>query len=170
MVCSGDSKKEDASICFVSNTITGYLLNSGDKDSSSLIYCDKTNCSIEKKDGYFINSLNQYIIKCESSYCYISDEGSSCENNNNEAILYYDRKLETLKYGYCNGSQEVKFLDTDQYYPLSNINASSHYPIINSGRDTILIKIDKYSATQYINEKGKKNDINIDNNIYINEI
>lgn len=153
MYCIGNSNSNSPSKCSVNDKLYGYFLNYGDEDSSNLIYCDENSktCKIEKKDGYFINNLDQYIIKCESSLCNLT-EGSSCENNNNEAISYYDSNLEADKFVYCHGSKEIQFLETDKYYPLSNVKASSKYPIINSGDETILIKVDKYSATQYTDQ------------------
>jgi len=147
MYCIGNTNGAE---CTTTND-QGYFIDSGDDNSKKLIYCDNDNCISVEEDGYFINSLTEYVIRCNTISCIIISEGASCETNNNEAIIYYDETLEKNIYKYCHNYKEISFLDSEKYYPLTDIQASSKYPTIVSGSDTILLKIDKYSVIQTIN-------------------
>jgi hypothetical protein len=150
-----------SNVCMKSNGSNGYYLNSGTQDSSQLIYCNDDKCKIMKmSNGYFINSDGE-AIKCESSKCTPFEVVSkTCDNHNNELI----GSKGYMKY--CNKDTEVEFTYEDQFYPLTNVSATeSVYPgSISTGEDTILIKIDRFSATQYITNGICVNEVNTRDN------
>ncbi|OUM63641.1 hypothetical protein PIROE2DRAFT_9784, partial [Piromyces sp. E2] len=139
-------KSDYGSECYI-NTGKGYFLNNLNEKSVELIYCDDNKCQGSlRSDGYFINSSDKNVIKCSDSSCILLDSdsiGNSCTDNHNE-VIYYNNSLY-----YCSGEEMITFSSTIKYYKLSNINASSIYPVIESGDDYILLKIDQYSVTQY---------------------
>lgn len=55
-------------------------------------------------------------------------------------------KKNTFKF--CFNEKRITFKDVDQYYKLSNVESGS-FPYINKGNDTVILKIDEYSITQY---------------------
>ncbi|ORX78488.1 hypothetical protein BCR32DRAFT_282235 [Anaeromyces robustus] len=115
----------------------------------SLIYCNsESKCEVsDKNNGYFINSFNYEVIKCHQSKCTLINTNSYCSSYSNEVILNNN-----VLY-YCNGNNIISFSDDTMYYILDDINANSIYPVIESGTDTIIIMIDKYSVTQLIKKK-----------------
>lgn len=124
----------------------GYYLSSN--ETKELIECDISNkCTISNlSDGYFVNSLNNDVIKCINSVCNIINKGKACNENPNEVILSLNRLY------YCNNKNTIPFSSSDKYYELSNIDASSKYPEVVEGSDIILLRINKYSVTQYITD------------------
>lgn len=130
------------------NNGNGYYLNHGILDSKNLIYCYEGNCnSIVSNSGYYINK-NSEVTECDSSQCipFSPDYIQSCKSNVNEII--------STRYGYkyCNNNTLVQMNSEAQYYPLSDISADEDtYPVsVSSGDDTILIRVDRYSASQYL--------------------
>ncbi|OUM57860.1 hypothetical protein PIROE2DRAFT_17027, partial [Piromyces sp. E2] len=141
----------DKYICRKTNK-PGYYVND-DKDdySENLIFCNEDReCDIsEESNGYFINSLNTDVIRCSNEKCKVlKKKGSTCENNENTVIVKNNKLL------YCNYLNEVEFKDYEQYHKLENINLKLVYPRVQKGFDTMLLKIDKYSVTQYYNTYG----------------
>lgn len=136
--------QSDGSIC--SRNQQGYYLDNA--ESNKLVYCSTNNsCDIsEYNDGYFINSQDNDVIKCNNSTCDLFIPGSSCENHNNEIILYNEKLY------YCHNEEMKDIINSNYYLELSNIKASSIYPTISSGDDIILLNIDGFSITQYITE------------------
>ncbi|ORX78583.1 hypothetical protein BCR32DRAFT_270003 [Anaeromyces robustus] len=135
---------ENGSICKINEY--GYYLENG--ETKNLIYCDNNSvCEKIDKNGYFFNSFSTNVIRCHNSKCDYFSKGNSCSSKNNEVILY-DNTLY-----YCYNEEEISFSDISRFYELRNINANSLYPEITDGNDIILLKIDKFSVTQYINEK-----------------
>jgi len=125
----------------------GYYLNHGTL-GSNLIYCEDGNCNtLPNGNGFFMNDYSE-INECSSSQCqpFEPNNVQSCKYNTNEIILSND------EYKYCNQETQIQFKSEIQYYPLSNISTNpGKYPEnIISGGDTILIKVDRYSASQYI--------------------
>eukprot|EP00833_Pecoramyces_ruminatium_P018294 jgi/Orpsp1_1/1192326/evm.model.d7180000092294.1 len=147
IICGGP---ETGNTCEISNK-PGYYLNI--ENSNTLIFCDESNgCKTSSEsDGYFINSFNFDIVKCNKSNCEHINTTTSCKNHQNEVIAHDNQLF------YCHNDNEVSFSTTKKIYPLSNIKASKLYPNIEKGSDTILLKIDQYSVTQYITpDEGKQ--------------
>lgn len=147
LICDG---KDSGNVCKKSSK-PGYYLNS-ENSNSKLLYCnDKNDCKTSKEsDGYFINSFSYNYIKCSKSKCSLIDPDISCNNHQYEVILHDNQLF------YCYGKNEISFTDIAKYYSLSKVQASSIYPEITAGSDTILLKIDQYSVTQFItSDEGK---------------
>ncbi|OUM57859.1 hypothetical protein PIROE2DRAFT_17026 [Piromyces sp. E2] len=145
IICNANN---NGNICSKSKNVGYYLTYF---DPRNLIYCDASyKCTKSTlTDGFFINSLNMNVIKCSKGTCQYIIKGKSCLSNPNDVIL------NTNKLYYCNDKSIIEFTNKERYYELNGIQASSKYPIIKEGSDIILLKIDKYSVTQYItNEKG----------------
>lgn len=146
-------------VCSVSHK-NGYYFNSESEISNHIYYCNfyygdnEERCSIVEKDnGYFFNSYNTHYIKCNNSICtLLIDEKEndiySCSNCDNQIIVYQNNLYYWSKNKYTN----LTYLSKEYYYELSNVNATFIYPEIKNGTDTILLKINEYSLTQYISE------------------
>lgn len=148
MICS---ENDQGSICSESDE-PGYYFNTEDEKSNNLLYCSINdeyymNCEIsEQENGYFINSYNNDVIKCNNSICDKFSPGNSCINNDNEIIMENNYPY------FCHENELLNFLDIDHYYELPNVNASSIFPTVKKGNDSILLKISRYSVSQYITE------------------
>lgn len=127
----------------------GYYLAYINENEFYFYYCDSFNkCEkSSESDGYFINSTDNTIIKCSNNNCIIfKNDSNTCAYHYYEVILYSDKKPY-----YCNGKKRISFSNSEIYYfKASSFDASSIYPIYNQGSDTILLKIDEYSVTQFI--------------------
>jgi len=103
-------------------------------------------------EGYFINSYNKDVVKCKTNAdeneitCELFNPGTSCSASTNGVILYNN------VLSYCNEANQISFSSVSKYVTLSNIDASAIYPNIAKGKDTILLKIDNYSVTQYVTD------------------
>ncbi|OUM63258.1 hypothetical protein PIROE2DRAFT_20691, partial [Piromyces sp. E2] len=134
------------------STEEGFYFVSSSEEEKEVYFCEKENTNLQcnssdKIDGYYINSYNKEIIKCSNSICELfTSTSSSCTINTNEVILL-DNKLI-----YCNGIIKVDFLEYEQYVKLTSVSVASRYPIVKSGNDNILLKLDRYSVTQYVTE------------------
>jgi len=138
--------------CSVIKNAKGYYLNFGDDLSNSLIYADDAGFNIITKDnGYFTNS-NKDIIECSMSLCKsINTALPTCISNDGKLIYKVNNNIAEIKY--CNGVVGQDLSDTEKYYILSSVNASATYPVIQNGKDTIIIKADLYSVTQVTTSK-----------------
>lgn len=75
----------------------------------------------------------------------------SCYNNQVDVV----NNGGTLSFCFDNGLKSFPNTYSDEkYYKLSNIDAKSIFPKINDGSDTILLKLDKFSVTQYITDSS----------------
>jgi len=125
----------------------GYFLDAKSSLSNKFIFCDNENCkTTTQSNGYFINSLPEVYI-CKNSLCETFYTYENCENNHeiihDEGYFYF-----------CLDDGRVSLSEAEKYFKISNISASSIFPKIENGIDDILIKIDKYSVTQYINDSN----------------
>lgn len=137
--------------CYKTIGNNGYYFNSGTLETSNIIHCINDTCEITPyNNGFFLNNRQNEIMRCESGTCSLKtiDYKTSCKHHENELVKSY----EGIKY--CSNETPVSFKNEDQFYPLSNITVNNNvYPgRITSGKGTILIKIDEYSASQYITE------------------
>jgi len=171
--------------CFDRKDKLGYYLDT--IDTTKLIYCDQNGCNkIEfERPGYYFNSATtDYVVKCTTNNCEIeyniegSSIGEKCSNEENKDTVYY---VEDSTLTYClnniNGNYESidmpKKDEDDNYekYYVVNFNKEKNehgyvFPDIkpnesnasNDGR--IIIKVTKYSITQYYYTES---DNNIDN-------
>jgi len=63
--------------------------------------------------------------------------------------VIYDSSSNSLHF--CLHSKQYDFEEEEKYYKLTNINPKNViFPIVEKGHDYILLKIDKYSVSQYI--------------------
>ncbi|ORX64242.1 hypothetical protein BCR32DRAFT_251223 [Anaeromyces robustus] len=151
MICTPDNSSMNNAISICSNYSfsRGYMVNSLAKESNKLLYCIGNNVceDFEAKYGYFFNDNNSDIIKCIDSHCEVIKQ-TSCQNHKYEIIKGITGNL------YCNKNDEKYIgsinIENSLYYEVEDIDASSIYPNINNGSDIILLKINKYSAIQYI--------------------
>jgi len=132
----------------------GYFINSMSKKTNELIYCKNYyECEdFVAYNGYFVNNYSSDIIKCVNSECEIINQFiSSCKNYTHEVIYHYNHY-------YCDKDNKYVYMtdiyDYPFYYEVEDIDASSIYPNINNGSDKILLKITRYSVTQYISDKS----------------
>ena len=137
----------------------GYFINMFSKESNKLIYCtenkteQKIECIIVAKDnGYYVNyeiGGGSTLIKCANSVCKVQEY--SYNNQNSNELFEVTTGFNSASFYDFNGG----LLYFDEYgpyfYPLKGIDAkSSIFPeVIKKGSDTILLRIDQYSLTQY---------------------
>ncbi|ORX84879.1 hypothetical protein BCR32DRAFT_266028 [Anaeromyces robustus] len=142
------------STCELQKYDLGYYQYSVSSQSNDFIYCEKiydggktSSCSIvTKENGYFTNSGDLDVIKCVDSNCEIISKSYSCKNHNYEIIF----NSYTDTFSYCMNNKEYKLNDEDKYYKLTDINPEVIFPMVEKGEEYILLKIDKYSVTQYV--------------------
>jgi len=129
--------------CGKKNNI-GYFLVNTDEKTNALLFCTNKNnnisCSFSNNgDGLFKNNYDSDIIKCTDSICQNTNRYFNiCKNNTISA------------YQYCEDNDYLSFQSNTKYYPLENVNALSTFPNIKYGNDSILLKFEEFSITQFL--------------------
>lgn len=135
----------DSYRCIIIKNPEGYFLNLEDSQTNNLLFCNNNSCEISTQtNGYFINKLND-VIQCHNSKCNNFKAKEYCDSDSYYQVILYKNSAY-----YCNRNNKISFPSTEKYYEISNISAKSIYPEVQYGNDIILIKIDKYSITQYL--------------------
>ncbi|ORX33712.1 hypothetical protein BCR36DRAFT_448852, partial [Piromyces finnis] len=154
-VCTdGDCKKLESA--------AGYYLNSytnNDDERKKLISCANGSCKlIEPKNGYYINkdsSNSKSAILCDAALDEVSCKetvlATSCTDNANKLVYNNDFK-------YCHGNFEKDIPSTEEtvnLYQVDGVKASGiNYPtdfITEESENKMVIQVNQYSVTQYIN-------------------
>jgi len=136
--------------CQVLANYDGYYINIESQMHNSLIYCTSSSCEIVSKDnGYFSNSSKE-LIKCSESVCLLEPQTYiSCIKDGEVIALIYNNNVNVY---YCEGRTPTLLPNNDAHYILSNVVAKYTYPNIVSGKDTIILKANKYSVTQIVTD------------------
>ncbi|ORX43938.1 hypothetical protein BCR36DRAFT_302749, partial [Piromyces finnis] len=152
-------------VCTEGNCISvskaGYFLNSNSveiADGKKLIYCSGDLCEANKpNNGYYINDdyiKSKHAILCDNDGCLEIENltKSDCNENVNELVYITDG------FKYCDGT-EAKNIPTEttvNLYEVDNvkdkaINYPTEFVEVSSG-NKMVIKVDKYSVTQFVDD------------------
>jgi len=139
--------------CSILKNSKGYYLNLSSEVSNSLIYADDKGITVVTKDNGYFTNMHKDVIICKKSSCESTNIVSpTCISNDGKLVILYKSNTALIKY--CYGALDYDLSDTDKYYVLSSVDASSTYPDIVNGKDTIIIKTDEYSVTQVTTSKN----------------
>jgi len=143
----------------ISNALkNGYYLSGS--ANIKLIYCDETDCKEISgfSNGFYYNENYDSYVKCSGTCEGITTTTAKCDNNKYEVIIKSNNDLK-----FCNATTEVN-INKNLYYVVTNsLGASINYPtsFISSTTPTssssikeIVLKVDKYSTTQFIDKNA----------------
>ncbi|ORX33714.1 hypothetical protein BCR36DRAFT_375944 [Piromyces finnis] len=159
----GELKVCTSGVCQKLEGAAGYYLNSytnNEDERKKLISCTNGSCELnDPKNGYYINkdsTNSKTAILCDATLDGVSCKetvlATSCTNNANK--LVYDNNFK-----YCDGNN-VKSIPGDSstvnLYEVSDVKESGiNYPIDfiqSSSGNKMVIQVNQYSVTQYIND------------------
>jgi len=126
------------------------------EEHNNMAYCEEDCQMVSINNGYYVNSDIDYgIIICESSLCRFLDEediNEKCYRN------YYEIIFDQDNFQYCHNLTLIDMPNEELYYPISlNLKTSKFPSDVETGLDTIITKINKYSVQQFISDDNGKN-------------
>jgi len=153
----------------------GYYLDGS--ESTKMIYCNADNCKEEEaENGFFYNKNYDSYIKCSGTPVTCAEgESKSCTTTTKDATtgknvsvtkhyeITYDNGLK-----FCNGTTNAISITSTtgtKYYVATGVTGTINYPvvsIVDTSKDKIVIKVDKYSTTQFVDANAA---ICISNNV-----
>jgi hypothetical protein len=138
--------ERNPTFCQVLINYDGYYINIESINSNGLIYCTANSCDVvSENNGYFSNISNE-LIKCSESVCLLETlTYTSCIRSGEVISIAYNKNVNVY---YCNGKTPTILPDNDTYYIVPNVIAKYTYPNLAVGKDTIILKANKYSVTQ----------------------
>ena len=138
--------ERNPTFCQVLINYDGYYINIESINSNGLIYCTANSCDVvSENNGYFSNISNE-LIKCSESVCLLETlTYTSCIRSGEVISIAYNKNVNVY---YCNGKTPTLLPDNDTYYIVPNVIAKYTYPNLAVGKDTIILKANKYSVTQ----------------------